>query len=45
MSDGSTTLRGTPNPEAPNPQLPIVQRLRVRYAKRGRLRCGAWSWR
>ncbi len=38
MSDGSTTLRGTPNPEAPNPQLPIVQRLRVRYAKRGRLR-------
>ncbi len=36
--DGSTTLRGTPNPEAPNPQLPIVQRLRVRYAKRGRLR-------
>lgn len=38
MSDGSTTLRGTPNPEAPNPQLPIVQRLRIRYAKRGRLR-------
>ncbi|MGJ9413057.1 TIGR03936 family radical SAM-associated protein [Aeromicrobium sp. CF4.19] len=36
--DGSTTLQGTPNPEAPNPQLPIVQRLRVRYAKRGRLR-------
>ena len=27
-----------PNPEAPNPQLPVVQRLRVRYAKRGRLR-------
>ncbi|WP_067858965.1 MULTISPECIES: TIGR03936 family radical SAM-associated protein [Aeromicrobium] len=38
MSDGSTTLRGTPNPEAPNPQLPIVQRLRIRFAKRGRLR-------
>ncbi len=36
--DGSTTLQGTPNPEAPNPQLPIVQKLRVRYAKRGRLR-------
>ena len=34
----STTLEGTPNPEAPNPQLPIVQKLRVRYAKRGRLR-------
>jgi radical SAM-linked protein len=33
-----TTLEGTPNPEAPNPQLPIVQRMRVRYAKRGRLR-------
>lgn len=33
-----TTLEGTPNPEAPNPQLPIVQKLRVRYAKRGRLR-------
>lgn len=33
-----TTLPGTPNPEAPNPQLPIVQRLRIRYAKRGRLR-------
>jgi len=27
-----------PNPEAPNPQLPVVQKLRVRYAKRGRLR-------
>jgi radical SAM-linked protein len=27
-----------PNPEAPNPQVPVVQRLRVRYAKRGRLR-------
>ena len=37
-SDGSTTLKGTPNPEAPNPQLPIVQKLRIRYAKRGRLR-------
>ena len=36
--DGSTTLKGTPNPEAPNPQLPIVQKLRIRYAKRGRLR-------
>jgi radical SAM-linked protein len=35
---GATTLEGTPNPEAPNPQLPVVQRLRVRYAKRGRLR-------
>ncbi|MFT4189782.1 MAG: TIGR03936 family radical SAM-associated protein [Aeromicrobium sp.] len=34
----STTLQGTPNPEAPNPQLPIVQKLRIRYAKRGRLR-------
>lgn len=34
----SITLEGTPNPEAPNPQLPIVQKLRVRYAKRGRLR-------
>jgi radical SAM-linked protein len=33
-----TTLQGTPNPEAPNPQLPIVQKLRIRYAKRGRLR-------
>ncbi len=33
-----STLEGTPNPEAPNPQLPIVQRLRIRYAKRGRLR-------
>jgi radical SAM-linked protein len=33
-----TTLEGTPNPEAPNPQLPIVQKLRVRYTKRGRLR-------
>ncbi|MFI5425633.1 TIGR03936 family radical SAM-associated protein [Aeromicrobium sp. UC242_57] len=31
-------MRGTPNPEAPNPQLPIVQKLRIRYAKRGRLR-------
>jgi radical SAM-linked protein len=35
---GATTLAGTPNPEAPNPQLPVVQKLRVRYAKRGRLR-------
>lgn len=26
------------NSEVPNPQLPIVQRLRIRYAKRGRLR-------
>lgn len=26
------------NPEAPNPQLPTVQKLRIRYAKRGRLR-------
>lgn len=26
------------NAEAPNPQLPVVQRIRVRYAKRGRLR-------
>ena len=26
------------NPEAPNPQRPVVLRLRVRYAKRGRLR-------
>lgn len=34
----STTLEGTPNPEAPNPQLPIVQRIRIRYAKRGRMR-------
>ncbi len=33
-----TTLEGTPNPEAPNPQLPIVQKLRIRYAKRARLR-------
>ena len=33
-----TTLAGTPNPEAPNPQPPIVQKLRIRYAKRGRLR-------
>lgn len=33
-----TTLEGTPNPEAPNPQLPIVQKLRIQYAKRGRLR-------
>lgn len=37
-NDGSRTLEGTPNPEAPNPQLPIVQKLRIRYAKRGRLR-------
>lgn len=37
-NDGSTTLEGTPNPEAPNPQLPIVQKLRIRYAKRGRMR-------
>ncbi|GAA3531913.1 radical SAM protein [Aeromicrobium flavum] len=37
-NDGSTTLQGTPNPEAPNPQLPIVQKLRIRYAKRGRMR-------
>ncbi|EFQ83628.1 radical SAM-linked protein [Aeromicrobium marinum DSM 15272] len=35
---GATTLEGTPNPEAPNPQLPIVQKIRLRYAKRGRLR-------
>ena len=28
----------TANPEAPNPQLPVVQKLRVRYAKRDRLR-------
>ena len=35
---GAKTLEGTPNPEAPNPQLPVVQKLRVRYAKRGRLR-------
>jgi radical SAM-linked protein len=35
---GARTLEGTPNPEAPNPQLPVVQKLRVRYAKRGRLR-------
>jgi radical SAM-linked protein len=27
-----------PPQEVPNPQLPVVQRLRVRYAKRGRLR-------
>lgn len=27
-----------PNPEAPNPQLPTVARMRIRYAKRGRLR-------
>jgi radical SAM-linked protein len=33
-----TTLEGTPNPEAPNPQPPIVQKLRIQYAKRGRLR-------
>lgn len=33
-----TTLPGTPNPDAPNPQLPIVQKLRIRYAKRGRMR-------
>ena len=26
------------NTEAPNPQLPVVQRVRLRYAKRGRLR-------
>lgn len=38
MTDRGTTLEGTPNPEAPNPQLPIVQKLRLRYAKRGRLR-------
>lgn len=36
--DGSRTLEGTPNPEAPNPQLPVVQKLRIRYAKRGRMR-------
>lgn len=36
--DGSRTLEGTPNPEAPNPQLPIVQKIRIRYAKRGRMR-------
>ncbi len=34
----STTPEGTPNPEAPNPQLPIAQKIRLRYAKRGRLR-------
>jgi radical SAM-linked protein len=28
----------TVNPEAPNPQRPVVQKLRVRYAKRDRLR-------
>jgi radical SAM-linked protein len=28
----------TVNPEAPNPQRPVVQRLRLRYAKRDRLR-------
>lgn len=33
-----STLEGRQNPEAPNPQLAIVQRLRIRYAKRGRLR-------
>ena len=33
-----STSEGRPNPEAPNPQLPIVQKLRIRYAKRGRLR-------
>ena len=33
-----STLEGTPNPEAPNPQLPVAQKLRIRYAKRGRLR-------
>lgn len=38
MTGGSTTLEGTPNPEAPNPQLPVRQKLRIRYAKRGRLR-------
>ncbi|MCW2748800.1 MAG: radical protein [Nocardioidaceae bacterium] len=27
-----------PNPEAPNPQLAVIQKLRVQYAKRGRLR-------
>lgn len=37
-ADGSVTLPGTPNPDAPNPQLPIVQKMRIRYAKRGRLR-------
>ncbi len=37
-NDGGTTLEGTPNPEAPNPQPPIVQKLRIRYAKRGRMR-------
>lgn len=26
------------NPEAPNPQLPVVQKMRIRYAKRDRLR-------
>jgi radical SAM-linked protein len=34
----ATTLQGPPNSEAPNPQLPVVQKLRVRYAKRDRLR-------
>lgn len=37
-ADKSITLEGTPNPEAPNPQLPVVQKLRIRYAKTGRLR-------
>ncbi|MGH3424134.1 MAG: TIGR03936 family radical SAM-associated protein [Nocardioidaceae bacterium] len=33
-----TAPESPPNPEAPNPQVPVVQRLRIRYAKRGRLR-------
>jgi len=41
---GSVPLVSDPTPparsntEAPNPQLPVVQRVRLRYAKRGRLR-------
>lgn len=37
---GSVALVSDPrsNTEAPNPQLPVVQRVRLRYAKRGRLR-------
>lgn len=31
-------MSNIPNHEAPNPQLPVVQKLRVRYAKRDRLR-------
>ena len=36
VSDPSPPSRS--NTEAPNPQLPVVQRVRLRYAKRGRLR-------